>query len=155
MTTTVVKDPVCGMTVDPAQAARSVDFNGETFHFCSTGCADAFVAEPFRYAGGDADASAPAPISDTSKQHSQTTSDDSSERVDLPITGMSCAACARTIEKTLSKAPGVRSANVNFATSRATVEYDPRGDEGRRPRGAGPRRRLRHVRKRARAVHRR
>ena len=51
--------------------------------------------------------------------------DDSSERVDLPITGMSCAACARTIEKTLSKAPGVRSANVNFATSRATVEYDP------------------------------
>ncbi|MBK6427515.1 MAG: heavy metal translocating P-type ATPase [Blastocatellia bacterium] len=126
MTTTVVKDPVCGMTVDPAQAARSVDFNGETFHFCSTGCADAFVAEPFRYAGGDADASAPAPISDTSKQHSQTTSDDSSERVDLPITGMSCAACARTIEKTLSKAPGVRSANVNFATSRATVEYDPR-----------------------------
>ena len=50
---------------------------------------------------------------------------DGSERVDLPITGMSCAACARTIEKTLSKAPGVRSANVNFATSRATVEYDP------------------------------
>jgi P-type Cu+ transporter len=47
------------------------------------------------------------------------------ERVDLQITGMTCAACASRIERKLSKAPGVRSAFVNFATSRATVEYDP------------------------------
>jgi Cu+-exporting ATPase len=47
------------------------------------------------------------------------------ERVDLPITGMSCAACARRIETALAKAPGVRRAGVNLATSRATVEYDP------------------------------
>ncbi|HVF28655.1 MAG TPA: heavy metal translocating P-type ATPase [Pyrinomonadaceae bacterium] len=46
------------------------------------------------------------------------------ERIDLPITGMTCAACARRIERKLSKAPGVRSASVNFATSRATVQYD-------------------------------
>ncbi len=125
MTTTVVRDPVCGMSIDPAQAARSTDYGGETFHFCSTGCADAFDAEPSRYAGGDAGASALSPDSDTPDQHSHRTPEDTCERVDLPITGMSCAACARTIEKTLSKAPGVRSANVNFATSRATVEYDP------------------------------
>ncbi|HKS27353.1 MAG TPA: heavy metal translocating P-type ATPase, partial [Pyrinomonadaceae bacterium] len=48
------------------------------------------------------------------------------ERVDLPITGMTCAACARRIERKLSKSPGVASAGVNFATSRATVEYDPK-----------------------------
>lgn len=48
-----------------------------------------------------------------------------SERVDLPIKGMTCAACARRIERRLSKTVGVESANVNFATSRATVEYDP------------------------------
>ncbi|HEV2763772.1 MAG TPA: heavy metal-associated domain-containing protein, partial [Pyrinomonadaceae bacterium] len=47
-------------------------------------------------------------------------------RVDLPITGMTCAACARRIERRLSKVPGVRSAGVNFATARATVEYEPR-----------------------------
>lgn len=47
------------------------------------------------------------------------------ERVDLPITGMTCAACARRIERKLSKAPGVSRAGVNFATGRATVEYDP------------------------------
>ena len=47
------------------------------------------------------------------------------ERVDLPITGMTCASCASRVEKSLAHAPGVRSAGVNLATSRATVEYDP------------------------------
>ena len=44
-----------------------------------------------------------------------------SDRIDLPITGMTCAACARRVERKLSKSPGVHYANVNFATSRATV----------------------------------
>ncbi|MHB9064510.1 MAG: heavy metal translocating P-type ATPase [Pirellulaceae bacterium] len=48
------------------------------------------------------------------------------ERIDLPIHGMSCAACARRIESGLGRTPGVHKANVNFATARATVEYDPR-----------------------------
>ncbi len=47
------------------------------------------------------------------------------QRCDLPITGMTCAACARRIEKQLNRAEGVRQASVNFATSKATVEYDP------------------------------
>ncbi|HEV2803131.1 MAG TPA: heavy metal translocating P-type ATPase [Pyrinomonadaceae bacterium] len=48
------------------------------------------------------------------------------ERVDLSLKGMTCNACARRIERRLKNAAGVRSANVNFATARATVEYDPR-----------------------------
>jgi len=59
---------------------------------------------------------------------SELVSESSSEiktlRVDLPITGMTCAACARRIERGLTKTPGVRRAGVNFATERATVEYD-------------------------------
>ncbi len=47
------------------------------------------------------------------------------ERIDLPVGGMTCAACARTIERTLSATPGVARANVNLATETATVEYDP------------------------------
>ncbi len=47
------------------------------------------------------------------------------ERLDLPITGMSCAACASRVERALKAAPGVTSAGVNFATSRATIEFDP------------------------------
>ncbi|MBI4989152.1 MAG: copper-translocating P-type ATPase [Rhodocyclales bacterium] len=43
--------------------------------------------------------------------------------VDLPIEGMTCAACAARIEKQLNKLPGV-SAAVNFASERARVEFD-------------------------------
>ncbi|MGA2157565.1 MAG: cation transporter, partial [Bryobacteraceae bacterium] len=47
------------------------------------------------------------------------------ERIDLPVGGMTCAACARSIERTLSATPGVARASVNLATETATVEYDP------------------------------
>jgi Cu+-exporting ATPase len=47
------------------------------------------------------------------------------ERIDLPITGMSCAACAARIEKGLGSIEGVSQANVNFAAERATVLFDP------------------------------
>ena len=49
----------------------------------------------------------------------------SSERAELPLLGMHCAACARRIERALGKAPGVASATVNFATTRASVSFDP------------------------------
>ena len=46
--------------------------------------------------------------------------------IEFPVTGMSCANCAMTIEKTLNhKVPGVTGASVNFATERATVTYIP------------------------------
>ena len=48
-----------------------------------------------------------------------------SARVDLPVSGMTCAACARSIEGALAGTPGVERARVNLATNTATVEYDP------------------------------
>jgi len=46
--------------------------------------------------------------------------------VEIPITGMTCANCAMTIERILNnKVPGVLKASVNFATERARVEYIP------------------------------
>ena len=42
--------------------------------------------------------------------------------IDLPITGMTCAACAARIEKTLNRLPGVKAA-VNFATEKAHIKY--------------------------------
>ena len=47
-------------------------------------------------------------------------------RVDLPVSGMTCAACARLIERTLARTPGVTRAAVNLASRTATVEYDSR-----------------------------
>ncbi len=43
------KDPVCGMTVDPATAKHSAEHGGMTYHFCSGGCRTKFVADPQRY----------------------------------------------------------------------------------------------------------
>ncbi len=46
------------------------------------------------------------------------------ERVELPITGMTCASCANRIERKLNKLEGV-TASVNYATEKARVEFDP------------------------------
>jgi P-type Cu+ transporter len=45
-------------------------------------------------------------------------------RIELPVEGMSCASCATRIERKLNRLDGVH-ATVNYATERATVEYDP------------------------------
>ncbi|RWB32410.1 MAG: heavy metal translocating P-type ATPase [Mesorhizobium sp.] len=42
----VVRDPVCGMTVDPAAGKPSAAFGGHTYHFCSEGCRTKFMKEP-------------------------------------------------------------------------------------------------------------
>ena len=46
------------------------------------------------------------------------------ERVELPITGMTCASCANRIERKLNQLEGV-TASVNYATEKARVEFDP------------------------------
>src|SRR4029453_17635252 len=48
-----------------------------------------------------------------------------STRVDLPIEGMTCAACATRIGRGLAKLDGVERADVNLASARATIVYDP------------------------------
>ncbi|HEX2694921.1 MAG TPA: copper ion binding protein, partial [Acidobacteriota bacterium] len=48
-----------------------------------------------------------------------------SERLEIPVTGMSCASCSAKIEDVLGGVEGVESAGVNFADSRATVVYEP------------------------------
>src|SRR5215216_5889875 len=45
------------------------------------------------------------------------------QHVELPITGMTCASCATHVERSLNEVEGV-SATVNYATERATVDYD-------------------------------
>ena len=47
--TTKVKDPVCGMTVDPASAKHHTEHYGTEFYFCSAGCSAKFAADPHRY----------------------------------------------------------------------------------------------------------
>jgi Cu+-exporting ATPase len=48
-----------------------------------------------------------------------------SQRLDLPIGGMHCAGCVARVEKVLQSLPGVQDAQVNLATAKATLHYDP------------------------------
>ncbi len=48
-----------------------------------------------------------------------------SVRIVLPVEGMTCASCSARVGRALTKLDGVEAANVNFATHRAAVSYDP------------------------------
>ena len=48
-TSALAKDPVCGMSVDPATAKHKAEHAGATYYFCSAGCRGKFVAEPAKY----------------------------------------------------------------------------------------------------------
>ena len=48
-TSEVTRDPVCGMTVDPAAGKPSLEHDGHLYHFCSEGCREKFRADPGAY----------------------------------------------------------------------------------------------------------
>jgi Cu+-exporting ATPase len=53
------------------------------------------------------------------------TESESSTQLTFPVTGMTCASCVRRIEKALNRVEGVSEANVNLATEKAQVVFDP------------------------------
>ena len=112
-TTLESRDPVCGMKLNQSKILITSNFDGNTYRFCSTDCKEKFNAAPHQYMH---EVTIDAP---TLEVHT------AEERCELSLVGMHCASCAGRIEKALGNAIGVTTANVNFATSRATVQYDP------------------------------
>jgi Cu+-exporting ATPase len=45
----MIKDPICGMTVNPRTAAFSVYYRSQTYYFCSQMCRMMFEREPEKY----------------------------------------------------------------------------------------------------------
>ena len=45
-----VKDPVCGMEIDPDKAAGTSTYLGKTYYFCSADCKATFDKEPAKHA---------------------------------------------------------------------------------------------------------
>ncbi|MHB1093104.1 heavy metal translocating P-type ATPase [Thiobacillus sp.] len=60
----IVRDPVCGMTVEPDAGTAHAEHAGMEYYFCSQGCCDKFVADPSRYAGGHTAAPQPTGVKD-------------------------------------------------------------------------------------------
>jgi Cu+-exporting ATPase len=58
---TLVKDPVCGMTVDVRTAAHKLELSGTTYHFCGEGCLKKFKADPDAYLNPPKPSSSTAP----------------------------------------------------------------------------------------------
>lgn len=56
------------------------------------------------------------------------------KQVSIPVGGMTCAACARAVERAVGRQAGVSHAAVNFATEKAVVRYDPRTTRLSQPR---------------------
>ena len=63
-----VKDPVCGMMVDPERTGHQAGHGGQTFHFCSARCREKFVADPERYLKPEARPAAPEKAAQASPQ---------------------------------------------------------------------------------------
>ena len=122
------KDPVCGMPVEETTEFHSKQ-NGTQFFFCSSTCKGKFDQDPEKYlapakegAESSSDSNLPA------SHHSTSTADKSSRetaKIQIPIVNMDCANCAVTIEKQIKQLDGVKKVNVNIATAKAFVEYQP------------------------------
>ena len=91
-----VKDPVCGMTVDPARSKHKAEHEGRTFYFCSNGCREKFIADPGRFlaAAPAAPPAAPGAIY-TCPMHPEIRQDHPG---DCPICGMALEPAAPTAD---------------------------------------------------------
>ncbi|MFP4177017.1 MAG: heavy metal translocating P-type ATPase, partial [Candidatus Brocadiia bacterium] len=115
----MARDPVCNMDVDPDEAAAQTEYEGKTYYFCNPGCKEKFDADPEKYLGEEEK-----PEAGETGGPEEAGEEAAREREELEISGMHCAGCAQTIEKSLKGLDGVADANVNFATETARVQYN-------------------------------
>jgi Cu+-exporting ATPase len=116
-------DFVCGMEVTEDRAGWISEYKGRKYYFCSPTCKRKFDADPEKYLVGHREAMGPALVPETKAEARR--GGEQGQRIDLPVTGMSCASCVASVEKALLARKGVLRAVVNLATGRAHVEYLP------------------------------
>jgi Cu+-exporting ATPase len=104
-------DPVCGMAVDPAEAAATRVHDGKTFYFCNPGCARKFEADPNRYLAPPKPVEAPAGTMWTCPMHPEV-------RQDHPG---SCPKCGMALEPETASADDAPSPELADMTRRFWV----------------------------------
>jgi Cu+-exporting ATPase len=122
----MARDPVCGMEVKETGAAGVSEYKGKKYYFCSKSCQNEFDRNPEKFVSAPEAPVGSSGADETENDAGKKTAASGQERIDLPIRGMSCASCAANIQRSLTVLQGVDKANVNFATSRATVLFNPR-----------------------------
>ena len=129
----MVRDPVCGMTIEEADAAATSRHEGRTIYFCAISCKQKFDAAPEKYLNGDRQSSLPllqigpagAAMPASAATVPAVPSGGSAAKIDIGVQGMHCASCVSTIEGALAGVAGVKRAVVNLAAERGTVTFDP------------------------------
>jgi len=100
-----VRDPVCGMKVDPSKPAASLNHEGVTVNFCSQGCTDKFLAAPGKYLQAKSDAGPSKPPAKTEPQGEYTCP----MHPEIKQTGAgSCPKCGMALEPATVTAPAKR-----------------------------------------------
>lgn len=107
-----VRDPVCGMEINPESASTKREYMGQTFYFCSRSCASLFDKEPQRYITTSVT---------TGFNPGQTLS-----RIELPLSGSQSNGRSTPLEASLRALPGVGEVKANLTAGRLEVAYDPR-----------------------------
>lgn len=83
---TQVRDPVCGMMIDPETAAGRTSHQGTTYFFCSTQCLRQFESDPARYTGAPAGMPVDASRTPSASDASTTGPGENLERHEPPYT---------------------------------------------------------------------
>ena len=105
-----VRDPVCGMEIEPQSAFAQREHMGQTFYFCSQSCVSQFDADPHRYVMTSAT---------TGFNPERTLT-----RIGLPVSGLPLNQHSTHLESTLRAVDGVVEVKVNGKTGRLEVGYD-------------------------------
>ena len=108
-----VRDPVCGMEIEPQSAFAKREHIGQTFYFCSQSCVKKFDADSHRYAS--AVSSATTGIAPDAK---------GPVRIALPVGGLQKSG-GPALERATRALSGVIKATANVKEGRVFVEYDP------------------------------
>src|SRR5512145_3076926 len=105
-----VRDPVCGMEIEPQSAFATRKHMGQTFYFCSQSCVDQFDQDSHRYMTTSAT---------TGFNPERTLS-----RIELPLSGSPSNGHSTRLESALRALSGVDEVKVNGAAGRLEVAYD-------------------------------
>jgi Cu+-exporting ATPase len=106
-----VKDPICGMEIDPKTAFATREHMGQTFYFCSKNCVEQFDAAPHSFM--------------TSSATTGFNPELPLARIELPIADYPFYKPADALQNSVQALEGVNQVTANSTTGRMWVEYDP------------------------------
>jgi Cu+-exporting ATPase len=118
-TKVLVRDPVCGMEIDPQEAFTTRQIDAQTLYFCSEKCVNQFDADAGKYTQARTAAIVPSATTGVP------TTINGPVRLELPVSGLTRSS-GPSLARILQAVPGVLKAHVNVRSGRAALEYDPR-----------------------------